>query len=180
MSDWTLDELVVAALAHGFDDDIRAFNGAASFVPVAALQLARATHAPGLTWVASSIAVDPHPPAIPETSALPAAGGPGGPVVTEAVIRFPTRVQVRDDEPVPAGDAGSRATPGCRRSRHSRTPSGGKSAVRLRSQEAAVLAPVARGCRSPGNAATPTARCDARVEPDTPRRQVYSGIMKTT
>jgi len=68
MSDWTLDELVVAALAHGFDDDIRAFNGAASFVPVAALQLARATHAPGLTWVASSIAVDPHPPAIPEST----------------------------------------------------------------------------------------------------------------
>lgn len=43
--EWTLDELVVAALAHGFDDDIRAFNGAASFVPVVALQLARATHA---------------------------------------------------------------------------------------------------------------------------------------
>lgn len=68
MSNWTLDELVVAALARGFDDDIRAFNGAASFVPVTALQLARATHAPGLTWVASSIAVDAHPPEIPEST----------------------------------------------------------------------------------------------------------------
>jgi glutaconate CoA-transferase subunit B len=59
---------VVAALARGFDDEIRAFNGAASFVPVAALMLARATHAPGLTWVASSIAVDPRPAAIPEST----------------------------------------------------------------------------------------------------------------
>lgn len=67
-ADWTLDELVVSALAHGFDDDIRAFNGAASFVPVVALQLARATHAPGLTWVASSIAVDARPPTIPEST----------------------------------------------------------------------------------------------------------------
>jgi glutaconate CoA-transferase subunit B len=66
--DWTIDELVVAALARGFDDEIRAFNGAVSFVPVTALMLARATHAPGLTWVASSIAVDPYPPAIPEST----------------------------------------------------------------------------------------------------------------
>jgi glutaconate CoA-transferase subunit B len=68
MSDWTLDELVVASLARGFDNDIRAFNGAASFVPVAALMLARATHAPGLTWVAGSIAVDPAPHSIPEST----------------------------------------------------------------------------------------------------------------
>jgi glutaconate CoA-transferase subunit B len=68
MSDWTLDELVVAALARGFDDDIRAFNGAASFIPVTALMLARASHAPQLTWVASSIAVDAHPTAIPEST----------------------------------------------------------------------------------------------------------------
>ena len=68
MSDWTLDELVVTALASAFDDDNRAFNGAASFVPVAALMLARATHAPGLTWVAGSIAVDPRPAAIPEST----------------------------------------------------------------------------------------------------------------
>ena len=68
MSDWTLDELVVAALASAFDDDIRAFNGAASFVPVTALMLARATHAPGLTWAAGSIAVDPRPAEIPEST----------------------------------------------------------------------------------------------------------------
>jgi len=68
MSDWTLDELVVTALARAFDDDIRAFNGAVSFVPVTAFMLARATHAPGLTWVASSIAVDAHPESIPEST----------------------------------------------------------------------------------------------------------------
>ena len=33
---WTLDELVVTALAREFPDDTRAFNGAVSFVPVAA------------------------------------------------------------------------------------------------------------------------------------------------
>ena len=52
MSDWTLDELVVAALAHGFDDDIRAFNGAASFVPVAARAQAPA---PALVWPAAAV-----------------------------------------------------------------------------------------------------------------------------
>ena len=68
MSDWTLDELVVAALARAFDDDIRAFNGAVSFVPVTAFMLAREMHAPNLTWVASSIAVDAHPLSIPEST----------------------------------------------------------------------------------------------------------------
>jgi glutaconate CoA-transferase, subunit B len=65
---YTLDELVVAALAREFPDDTAAFNGAVSFVPVCALLLARATHAPNLVWAASSIAVDPQPPAIPEST----------------------------------------------------------------------------------------------------------------
>jgi glutaconate CoA-transferase, subunit B len=65
---YTLDELVVAALAREFPDDTVAFNGAVSFVPVCALLLARATHAPNLVWAASSIAVDPRPPAIPEST----------------------------------------------------------------------------------------------------------------
>lgn len=61
MSDHTIDELMVAALAREFPDDTVAFNGAASFIPVTAYQLARATHAPDLVWAASSIAVDAHP-----------------------------------------------------------------------------------------------------------------------
>jgi glutaconate CoA-transferase, subunit B len=64
----TLDELVVAALAREFGNDTCAFNGAVSFVPVTALLLARATHAPDLTWVAGSIAVDPQPDEIPEST----------------------------------------------------------------------------------------------------------------
>lgn len=71
MSDCTIDELIVVSLARAFDDRVRAFNGAVSFIPVSALQLARATHAPGLVWVASSLAVDPRPAAIPESTLLP-------------------------------------------------------------------------------------------------------------
>jgi glutaconate CoA-transferase subunit B len=66
----TIDELMVVTLARAFDDKVRAFNGAVSFIPVSAFQLARATHAPGLVWVASSLAVDAHPGAIPESTLL--------------------------------------------------------------------------------------------------------------
>ncbi|MHB2001779.1 MAG: CoA-transferase subunit beta, partial [Solirubrobacteraceae bacterium] len=65
---YTLDELVVTALSREFADDTVAFNGAVSFVPVCALLLARATHAPNLVWVASSIAVDAQPKAIGEST----------------------------------------------------------------------------------------------------------------
>jgi glutaconate CoA-transferase, subunit B len=68
MSDWTIDELMVAALARELPDDTVCFNGAVSFVPVTAFLLARATHAPGLIWVASSIAVDPRPERIGEST----------------------------------------------------------------------------------------------------------------
>ncbi len=67
-TDYTIDELVVTALAKEFPDDTVAFNGAVSFVPVCALLLARATHAPNLIWVASSIAVDPQPKEIGEST----------------------------------------------------------------------------------------------------------------
>jgi glutaconate CoA-transferase subunit B len=63
-----IDELMVAALARAMPNDTRAFNGAASFMPVCAFLLARETHAPDLVWVASSIAVDPTPPRIPEST----------------------------------------------------------------------------------------------------------------
>jgi glutaconate CoA-transferase, subunit B len=65
---WELDELVVASLARELPDDTCAFNGAVSFVPVTAFMLARAMHAPNLTWVAGSIAVDPQPAEIPEST----------------------------------------------------------------------------------------------------------------
>ncbi len=64
----SLDELVVTALAVEFGDDTVIFNGAVSFVPVCAILLARATHAPNLVWAASSIAVDPQPQEIPEST----------------------------------------------------------------------------------------------------------------
>ena len=63
----TVDELMVVTLAREFTSDTRAFNGAASFIPVCAYRLARKTHAPGLVWAASSIAIDADPPAIPES-----------------------------------------------------------------------------------------------------------------
>ena len=68
----SIDELMVVALARAMDNKVRAFNGAVSFIPVSAFQLARATHAPDLVWVASSLAVDPHPKSIPESTLLPA------------------------------------------------------------------------------------------------------------
>lgn len=64
----TVDELMVVTLAREMTDDTRAFNGAVSFIPVAAYLLARRTHAPGLVWTASSIAVDAAPSAIPEST----------------------------------------------------------------------------------------------------------------
>lgn len=66
--DCTVDELMVVELCHRFDDTTRSFNGAVSFIPVCAYLLARETHAPGLVWAASSIAIDPHPPRIPEST----------------------------------------------------------------------------------------------------------------
>jgi glutaconate CoA-transferase subunit B len=64
MSAHSVADLMVARLAREFTDNTRAFNGAASFIPVAAFLLARATHAPGLTWCSGSIGVDARPAAI--------------------------------------------------------------------------------------------------------------------
>ena len=66
--DWRLDELMVCVLSREFDDHTCAFNGAASFIPVCAYLLARATHAPGLVWAAGSIAVDARPTRIGEST----------------------------------------------------------------------------------------------------------------
>ena len=62
--DCTVDELMVVAFSRALAGDTRAFNGAVSFIPVCAYRLARRTHAPGLVWAASSIAVDADPAAI--------------------------------------------------------------------------------------------------------------------
>lgn len=66
--DCTVEELMVAALARELTSDTRVFNGAASFIPVTAFLLARATHAPGLMWAAGSIGVDARPAAIPDST----------------------------------------------------------------------------------------------------------------
>ena len=62
--DCTVDELMVVAFSRALAGDTRAFNGAVSFIPVCAYRLARRTHAPGLVWAASSIAIDADPAVI--------------------------------------------------------------------------------------------------------------------
>ena len=66
--DCTVDELMVATLAREFTNETRAFNGAVSFIPVAAYLLARNTHAPDLVWAASSVAVDAAPAQLAEST----------------------------------------------------------------------------------------------------------------
>lgn len=65
---FTIDELMVVALARQFDNTTRAFNGAVSFIPVCAYLLARRTHAPELVWAASSIAIDASPGQLGEST----------------------------------------------------------------------------------------------------------------
>jgi len=64
----SIDELMVVSLARRFDNTTRAFNGAVSFIPVCAYLLARKTHAPGLVWAASSIAIDADPACLGEST----------------------------------------------------------------------------------------------------------------
>ncbi|GBC76794.1 3-oxoadipate CoA-transferase subunit B [bacterium HR08] len=59
--DYTVDELMVVTLARQFRSEDIVLNGTVSFIPVAAIMLARATHAPGLTWVAGAVGVDAYP-----------------------------------------------------------------------------------------------------------------------
>jgi len=65
---YSIDELMVSALAGYFQDGDQACNGMASFIPVAALMLARMTHAPELVWIASSVGVEPMPGRIPAST----------------------------------------------------------------------------------------------------------------
>jgi glutaconate CoA-transferase subunit B len=50
-TDFTPDELIVTTLAHRLRDGERVMHGVASMIPVMAIQLARATHAPGLVCI---------------------------------------------------------------------------------------------------------------------------------
>jgi glutaconate CoA-transferase subunit B len=67
-NDYSVDELMVATMADYFQDGDQACNGMASFIPVAAFMLARATHAPELVWFASSVGLDPRPDRIPAST----------------------------------------------------------------------------------------------------------------
>ncbi len=66
--DYTVDELMVTALAQYFQNGEQACNGMASFIPVAAFMLARLTHAPELVWIASSVGLEPRPTRIPAST----------------------------------------------------------------------------------------------------------------
>jgi glutaconate CoA-transferase subunit B len=67
-TDYSVDELMVTALAEHFHDGEQACNGMASFIPVAAFMLARLTHAPELVWIASSVGLEPRPKRIPAST----------------------------------------------------------------------------------------------------------------
>lgn len=67
-TDYTLDELMVATLAHQFESTDQACNGAASFIPVCAFSLARATHAPELVWLAGAVGLDARPRRVPAST----------------------------------------------------------------------------------------------------------------
>jgi len=66
--DYAVDELMVAVLADQFQNGDQTTNGMASFTPVAAFMLARLTHAPELTWLASSGGLEPRPDRIPAST----------------------------------------------------------------------------------------------------------------
>lgn len=66
--DYTVEELMICTLARQFRNGDQATNGMASFIPVAAFMLARLTHAPELTWLASSGGLEPRPERIPAST----------------------------------------------------------------------------------------------------------------
>ena len=68
MSGYTVDEIMCATLAARFRDGDEVCNGMASFIPVAAIMLARRTHAPGLVWLAGAAGLDPRPDRVPAST----------------------------------------------------------------------------------------------------------------
>jgi glutaconate CoA-transferase, subunit B len=68
VSDYTVDEIMCATLAARFRDGDEVCNGMASFIPVAAIMLARLTNAPGLVWLAGAAGLDPRPDRVPAST----------------------------------------------------------------------------------------------------------------
>jgi len=68
MTDYTVDEIMCTTLAAQFHDGDEVCNGMASFIPVAAIMLARETHAPGVVWLAGAAGVDPRPDRVPAST----------------------------------------------------------------------------------------------------------------
>jgi glutaconate CoA-transferase subunit B len=68
VSEYTVDELMCVTLAAQFADGDETCNGMASFIPVAAIMLARLTHAPGLVWLAGAAGVDSRPERVPAST----------------------------------------------------------------------------------------------------------------
>ena len=56
---------MIARLAACFEDGDQACNGMASFLPVIAFSVARATHAPELVWLAGAIGLEARPTKVP-------------------------------------------------------------------------------------------------------------------
>jgi glutaconate CoA-transferase subunit B len=65
------EELMIAVLASTFEDGDQVTNGVASHIPVCAIQLARMTHAPGLTWIAGGAGLDPRSHPLPPSTFEP-------------------------------------------------------------------------------------------------------------
>ena len=61
-------EVMVVALARRLADREQVVNGAASFIPTAAILLARATHAPDLVWLAGAVGLDARPRRLPDST----------------------------------------------------------------------------------------------------------------
>jgi glutaconate CoA-transferase subunit B len=66
--DYTVDELMISVMASFFEDGDQACNGMASFIPVSAFMLARATHAPDLVWLAGAAGLEPKPARVPAST----------------------------------------------------------------------------------------------------------------
>lgn len=66
--DYAVDELMITVLADLFQNQDQVCNGMASFIPVCAFMLAKATHAPDLLWLASAAGLDPRPDRLPAST----------------------------------------------------------------------------------------------------------------
>lgn len=66
--DYTVDELMITELSRHMTDQDQLCNGMASFIPVAAMMLAKRTHAPNMVWLAGATGLEPRPSKIPAST----------------------------------------------------------------------------------------------------------------